>query len=420
MLRRKLAAALALTLALIQTAAADDRQAKLDKLLAEYEAALTEFYAHDLSADAPASDRVARYQAYPRWEYLPMVLAIAEDKVNDKTTLAACKLVIGETGSLSVGCQWQPLFEAEKKAWQILQNQRLDEEEIVNLCMTASDRQSPAREAFLREMATRTDLPGNASAFATLALANYLAKRFDDAENVEFTAWWRKPEDEYLAFLRTQLADEWIEYMENADAHSVRNEGIALFQRVLNDYADVPVTSMTRRFRGATTLGTPAKQRLYTLEHLVVGALAPDVAGHDLHGNPLRLSDYRGTVVLLSFWYTGCGPCLAALPEERELVDKFRGKPFALLGVCRDSDIAKSQQTAKEHDITWPCWCDGNPGAITDAFNVQSFPTFYLLDAQGRIVAKDLLQGQLAETVSELLEQRKAESASPRADKKDE
>lgn len=420
MLRTKLAAAFALTLAFIQTAAADERQARLDKLLAEYEAALTEFYAQDLRADAPAADRIARYQAYPRWEYLPKVLAIAEDGAEDKTTLAACKLIVGETGSLSVGCQWLPLFEAEKRAWQIIQNQRLDEEEIVKLCMTASDRSSPAREAFLREMATRTDLPGNASAFATMALASYLAQRFDDAENVEFTAWWRKPQDAYFAFLQTQLADEWIEYMENADAQAVRNEGIASLQRIINEYADVPVTSMSRRFHDATTLGPPAKQRLYALEHLVIGARAPNVAGRDLNGNDLRLSDYRGKVVLLSFWYTGCGPCLAALPEERELVEKFRGKPFALLGVFRDSDVAKSQQTAKEHDITWPCWFDGNPGAITDAFNIQSFPTFYLLDAQGRIVAKDLLQGQLAETISELLEQQKAESASPRADKKDE
>jgi hypothetical protein len=111
-------------------------------------------------------------------------------------------------------------------------------------------------------------------------------------------------------------------------------------------------------------------------------------------------------VVLLSFWGAGCGPCIAAVPEERELVAKFRDQPFALVGVCGGKDVAVSKQTAKEHDMTWPSWFDQYPGAIEKKFNVDGIPRFYLLDAEGRIASKDVPRGKLAEAVNAVLHRR--------------
>ena len=389
---------------------AADRAAELETLLANFEAAQTEFYAREVSIRSTPAEQIAFYKSYPRWTYLPKILAIAEAEPSDATALAASKWIIEQAGPRGVGNQWKPLFAAEQTAWRIIKEQRLPEEDISQLCMIAAQKRSPAREAFLRDMASRADLLGNARAFATTALAKYLAQRFDECEADGSIAWWLKPKDEYFDFLRTQLADEWIEYGTVADPEPFRREGIELSRRVLDEYADVPVTMAERYFpRDVTTLGQNAKQSRYALERLIVGAEAPDAMGRDLDGNPLRLSDYRGKVVLLSFWFTGCGPCLASIPEEQELVERFRDEPFALLGVCRDRDVAKSKQTAEEHGITWPCWFDGNPGAITDAYNVTGFPTFYLLDAEGRIVSKHVPQGQLAEAVEAVIHPRTSE-----------
>jgi thiol-disulfide isomerase/thioredoxin len=73
--------------------------------------------------------------------------------------------------------------------------------------------------------------------------------------------------------------------------------------------------------------------RIANLPNLKVGRVALEIVGEDLDGTPLRLGDSRGKVVVVCFWSTGCGPCRAMVPHERELVAPREGRPFALLVV---------------------------------------------------------------------------------------
>jgi peroxiredoxin len=394
--------AMSLALGVAPYARAANRAAELEQLLADFDAAQTAYDARqaDFPADATDADRIDRYKSYPRWIYLPKILAIAEADPKDAAALEASKWIINQ--GRRVGNQWRPLYDAETTAWRVVAGQELPEEDIETLCLIAARRRSPAREEFLRTMAARTDLAGNAQAYAVAALAEYLAQRGDEAEAGGFATWW--PEDGYFNFLRTQLAEPWVEYASIVEPAPYRQESAQLFQRIVDNYSDVPITVMTLYFHpDAKTLGQQATRSLHILEHLVAGAPAPDAKGSDLDGKPLRLTDYRGKVVLLSFWYSACGPCIAAVPEERELVEKFREEPFALIGVCQDSDVAVAKKTAEEHGMTWPCWFDGKPGEITGDFNVTKWPTFYLLDAQGNIVSKDVPVGKLAQAVEAAL-----------------
>jgi thiol-disulfide isomerase/thioredoxin len=109
---------------------------------------------------------------------------------------------------------------------------------------------------------------------------------------------------------------------------------------------------------------------------------APD--GTDADGKPLRLSDYRGKVVLLSFWKTACPPCRAMFPHEKQLVVNFRNAPFALIGVNEDNAPEQLKRTQMRAGLTWPSFWDGPGGPLCRDWKVNRLPTFILLDTVGQ------------------------------------
>lgn len=140
------------------------------------------------------------------------------------------------------------------------------------------------------------------------------------------------------------------------------------------------------------------------LRSLGIGKIAPDIEGEDLNGVAFKLSDYRGKVVMISFWATWCGPCMAELPHERELVKRFEGRPFVLIGVNADADKGDVTPLLEEKLIPWRSfWCgDKGPlGPIPRAWNVNVLPTVYLVDHAGVIQAKELKDGILEQLVAE-------------------
>ena len=117
-----------------------------------------------------------------------------------------------------------------------------------------------------------------------------------------------------------------------------------------------------------------------------LGKPAPDIDGLGTDGRRMKLSDYRGKVVLLNFWATWCGPCMKLVPHERELVKRLQGKPFVLVGVNGDDDLQAATAAAAERGMTWPSFRDGNGShRISLDWHVWGWPTFYLIDQQGTI-----------------------------------
>ena len=117
-----------------------------------------------------------------------------------------------------------------------------------------------------------------------------------------------------------------------------------------------------------------------------------------------KLSDHRGKVVVLTFSGNWCGPCREMYPRERALLARLKDRPFAILSVNTDPDRETLRKSIREGEITWRCWFDGGrDGPITSRWNVRSFPTVYVIDAEGVIREVGLRGDDLDRAVERLL-----------------
>ncbi len=122
-------------------------------------------------------------------------------------------------------------------------------------------------------------------------------------------------------------------------------------------------------------------------------------------GKPVDLSKLRGKVVLLDFWATWCGPCMAKLPEIQKLNAKYKDKDFQLIGISLDQDKAALLKTTKARNMDWPEYFDGKgwESAVGTRFGVQSIPAAWLLDKQGLAHAVER-EADLDAEIAKLLE----------------
>jgi thiol-disulfide isomerase/thioredoxin len=148
-----------------------------------------------------------------------------------------------------------------------------------------------------------------------------------------------------------------------------------------------------------------AEGNLFELRHLSIGKSAPDIESTDLDGKKVKLSDYKGKVVVLDIWTTWCPPCRAMIPHERELVKKLEGKPFVLVSVSGDDDKETVTKFIEKEPMPWTHWFNGPSGGILEKWNVKFFPTIYVIDSKGTIRFKNIRNKELDEAVESLVKE---------------
>jgi len=152
-------------------------------------------------------------------------------------------------------------------------------------------------------------------------------------------------------------------------------------------------------------LGDVAKSGLYKLEKLAVGKQAPDSEGENLEGKKSKLSDFKGKVVVVDIWATWCPPCRAMIPHERELVERLKDKPFALISVSCDAEKKALTDFLEKEKMPWTHWWNGQKGGLVDDFKVEFFPTIYVLDGKGVIRYKGVRGEEMDKAVEALLKE---------------
>jgi peroxiredoxin len=112
------------------------------------------------------------------------------------------------------------------------------------------------------------------------------------------------------------------------------------------------------------------------------GEEAPDFALKSLDGENLRLSEYRGEVVMINFWATWCGPCRQEMPLLDELYNRYERVGFQLLGVNIDDDPRRAMAMAEELGISFPVLFDDRK-QVSELYRVEAMPVTVILDREG-------------------------------------
>lgn len=112
---------------------------------------------------------------------------------------------------------------------------------------------------------------------------------------------------------------------------------------------------------------------------------APDFTLTDANGNSVKLSDYRGKVVLLNFWATWCGPCAIEIPWFIEFEQAYKSRGFEVLGVSMDDEGWKAVKPfVTEHKINYRVAL-GNDSVAQLYGGIDSLPTTFIIDRAGKI-----------------------------------
>ena len=114
------------------------------------------------------------------------------------------------------------------------------------------------------------------------------------------------------------------------------------------------------------------------------GQPAPDFALKSSTGENLRLSEYRGDVVMINFWATWCGPCRQEMPLLDELYSRYQRVGFSLLGVNIDDDSRRAMQMIEELGVNFPVLFDARK-EVSKLYEVEAMPVTVIVDREGKV-----------------------------------
>ena len=142
----------------------------------------------------------------------------------------------------------------------------------------------------------------------------------------------------------------------------------------------------------------------------LVGKKAIDFNMKDLDGNDLSLEKYRGNVILLDFWAVWCKPCIAEMPNVKQVYEKYKDDNFQIIGISLDESRDTLVDYLEKEGITWPQVFDGNgwKNQVAEMYGIRAIPQMYLIDGEGVVRKSDVRGPALEPAVAELIQENNA------------
>ena len=208
-------------------------------------------------------------------------------------------------------------------------------------------------------------------------------------------------------------------YIKYAETHPKSLISALILQGMANDpSADIKKTeSIYNSFDESlknTKPGKEIKTKLDQMKSPTTGAAAPavgdakwrsDFSAPNPQGKVVSLKESMGKVTIVDFWASWCGPCRQENPNVVAMYNELHSKGLNIIGVSLDKDAAKWKEAIAKDKLTWThvsnlkFWDE----PIAAQYKVEAIPATFILDASGKVVAKDLRGAELKAKVLELL-----------------
>ena len=239
-------------------------------------------------------------------------------------------------------------------------------------------------KAQLRDLVAKVQAQLQAGKKSEADLAPYL-KEFDT-----LLAEHKGEKTDDVAQILLMKAMLYVQFMDNAD------KGAELIKQLKQDYPETAPGKQADQILASIEKQAAAKK---IQAALAVGKAFPDFNEKDLAGKPLSVANYKGKVVLVDFWATWCGPCVGELPNVLKTYEKYHPKGFEIIGISLDDSKDALDKFIKDKGVSWVQFFDGKGwgNKLAAQYGVNSIPATYLLDGEGKILAKNL-RGEALET----------------------